>query len=265
VTPLAELTALEVAAGRRRLVGPVDLRVEDGERVGVVGPSGSGKSLTVAALLGDLPPGTRATGRARVAGVDLLDALPRDLAALRGRVTAAVVQDSATALDPLARVGHQVGLPARRVRGLSRTTARAETLDLLGRLGFADPAAVAGAWPAQLSGGQRQRVSLAVALAARPRLLVADEPTTALDTVAQATVLRLLGAVLDAPGAPALVLVSHDLAVVAQLCDRVVVLAGGRVVEAAPTATLLAAPQHPVTRSLVAAARAAEPATGVGA
>jgi len=268
VLTLVEVTGLTVAAGDHRLVGPVDLAVADGERVGLVGPSGSGKSLAVAAVLGEVPPPLRTTGTVRVGGRAAGDPT------LRGRVVGALFQDSATALDPLTRVGRQLARPARRLHGLTRAAARAEVHDLLARLGFADPAEVATSWPATLSGGQRQRVALALALAGRPRLLVADEPTTALDTVSQAAVLDLLDAdllddglpddglpddgLLD-DGAPALLLVSHDLAVVARCCTRVLVLDGGRVVEQGPTAQLLADPQHPVTRALVTASRVGAP------
>ncbi|SDP32428.1 ABC-type dipeptide/oligopeptide/nickel transport system, ATPase component [Klenkia soli] len=242
---LVEVTGLAVTAGDRRLVGPLDLAVAEGERVGLVGPSGSGKSLTVAAVLGEVPADLRVSGAVRVAG------RPAGDPSLRGRVAGALFQDSATALDPLARVGAQLAGPARRLHALTRAAARVQAREDLARLGFADPEDVARAWPATLSGGQRQRVALALALAGRPRLLVADEPTTALDTVSQAAVLDLVDRL-----APALLLVSHDLAVVARCCTRVLVLSDGRVVEEGATAAVLAAPQHPVTRALVAAARA---------
>jgi peptide/nickel transport system ATP-binding protein len=248
VLTLVEVTGLTITAGDRRLVGPLDLAVAEGERVGVVGPSGSGKSLTVAAVLGEVPVGLVTGGTVRVDGV------PAGDPALRGRVVGALFQDSATALDPLARVGRQLARPARRLHGLTRAAAREQVHEVLARLGFTDPAAVARSWPATLSGGQRQRVALALALAGRPRLLVADEPTTALDTVSQAAVLDLLEVV-----APGLLLVGHDLAVVARCCTRVLVLDGGEVVEQGPTAHLLADPQHPVTRALVAASRIGAP------
>ena len=231
---VARVSGLTVAAGDRRLAGPVDLAVADGERVGLVGASGSGKSLLVAALLDELPAGLTTTGSVQVAGR-----------------AGAVFQDSATALDPLARVGAQLTGPLRRLRGLSRAAAREHAAGVLDRLGL--PPGTLRAWPATLSGGQRQRVALALALAGDPRLLVADEPTTALDTVGQAAVLDLLDAL-----APALVLVSHDLAVVARLCTRVLVLEDGVVVEEGRPADLLADPRHPLTRDLVAAARAGE-------
>ncbi|MEI4280319.1 ATP-binding cassette domain-containing protein [Klenkia terrae] len=231
---VARVSGLTVAAGDRRLAGPVDLAVADGERVGLVGASGSGKSLLVAALLDELPAGLTTTGSVQVAGR-----------------AGAVFQDGATALDPLARVGAQLTGPLRRLRGLSRAAAREHAAGVLDRLGL--PPGTLRAWPATLSGGQRQRVALALALAGDPRLLVADEPTTALDTVGQAAVLDLLDAL-----APALVLVSHDLAVVARLCTRVLVLEDGVVVEEGRPADLLADPRHPLTRDLVAAARAGE-------
>jgi peptide/nickel transport system ATP-binding protein len=252
------------AAGRE-LVSGVDLRIAGGERVGLVGASGAGKSLIARMLTGRLPSGLRAEGCVRVAGVDLLQATAGEREKLRGRVTAGLGQHSAAALDPLSTVGHQVALPLRRLLGMSRADAGVRAVELLGALGFHDPAALARSRPAQLSGGQRQRAALAMALACRPRLLVADEPTTALDTSSQATVLAALRARLDATdqGPPtALLLISHDLAVVASLCTRLVILDHGRVVEEGAVERLLTAPRSPVTAAAVAAAHRLAPGAG---
>ena len=247
----------------RELLSEVDLQVAAGERVGLVGASGAGKSLIARVLTGRLPGGLRAEGSVRVAGVDLLRAGLGERDSLRGRVTAGLGQHSAAALDPLSSVGHQVALPLRRLWGMSRVDARLRVMELLASLGFDDPAALARARPAELSGGQRQRAALAMALACRPRLLVADEPTTALDTSSQAAVLASLRGRLDAAaqeGAPtALLLISHDLAVVASLCTRLVVLDSGRVAEEGQVERLLTAPRSAAGAALLAAGHRLSP------
>jgi peptide/nickel transport system ATP-binding protein len=242
----------------RELLSGVDLEIGAGERLGLVGASGAGKSLIARTLIGGLPTGLRVEGGVRVGAVDVLGAGPAEAARLRGRVTAVLGQHSAAALDPLSTVGYQVALPLRRLLGASRADARRRVLELLESLGFDDPAAVARARPPQLSGGQRQRAALAMALACRPRLLVADEPTTALDTWSEAAVLAALRARLDAGvqhGVPTgLLLISHDLAVVASLCTRLVVLDHGRIVEDGPVGQVLTTPRSPVTSAALAAA-----------
>ncbi|WP_100501381.1 ABC transporter ATP-binding protein [Geodermatophilus chilensis] len=242
----------------RELLSGVDLVIDVGERLGLVGASGAGKSLFARTLTGRLPSGLRVQGDVRVGAVDVLRAGPAEAARLRGRVTAVLGQHSAAALDPLSTVGYQVALPMRRLLGASRADARRRVLELLESLGFDDPAAVARARPPQLSGGQRQRAALAMALACRPRLLVADEPTTALDTSAEAAVLAAVRAGLDShtrDGVPtALLLISHDLAVAASLCTRLAVLDHGRVVEDGSVGQLLTAPRSPVATAALAAA-----------
>jgi ABC-type glutathione transport system ATPase component len=221
-------------AGEVELLHGVSLGVEPGGALGVVGESGSGKSLTLRAVMGLLPRGLRATGgTVRVAGT-----------------AAMIFQDPLTFLDPLMRVGNQVAEVSRAVRGGTRHAARARALELLDTVRLPEAAALARRYPHQLSGGQRQRVLLALALAQEPDLLLCDEPTTALDVTVQREVLELL-ATLRAERGLSLVFVSHDLAVVAQVCERVVVLREGRVVEEGPTVDVVTRPAHDYTRSLV--------------
>jgi ABC-type glutathione transport system ATPase component len=221
-------------AGEVELLHGVSLGVEPGGALGVVGESGSGKSLTLRAVMGLLPRGLRATGgTVRFAGT-----------------AAMIFQDPLTFLDPLMRVGNQVAEVSRAVRGRTRHAARARALELLDTVRLPEAAALARRYPHQLSGGQRQRVLLALALAQEPDLLLCDEPTTALDVTVQREVLELL-ATLRAERGLSLVFVSHDLAVVAQVCERVVVLREGRVVEEGPTVDVVTRPAHDYTRSLV--------------
>lgn len=221
-------------AGETELLHGVSLAVGAGEAVGLVGESGSGKSLTLRAVMGLLPRGLRVTG-----GTVEVD----------GRA-AMIFQDPLTFLDPLVRVGDQVAEVCRVVAGLSRRASRVRALELFADVRLDDRAVLARRYPHQLSGGQRQRVLLALALAQEPDLLLCDEPTTALDVTVQREVLDLLAS-LRAERGLSLVFVSHDLAVVAQLCDRVVVLRDGEVVEAGATRDVVARPHHPYTRRLL--------------
>jgi len=254
------LTAV-VATGGRRLLHGLDLDVPTGgapgARTAVVGASGSGKSLTAAAVLGRVPRGVTATGSVRVGGHEVLGVAPqRRPPASR---PSAVGQDPSRALHPLVAVGAQVAAPLQAL-GRSRRAARAEALGLLAAVGLPEPRAAASARPAELSGGQRQRVCLALALARPGPLLVADEPTTALDVVTQTRVVDLLRERTGGPGQPALLFITHDLAVAAQLCGRVVVLEAGRVTETGAVTDLLAGAASTAGRGLVAAARRAEAA-----
>lgn len=233
-------------------VDGLSFAVAEGERLGLVGESGSGKSLTLLAALGIAPENGVVTGTVRVAGRSLVERTNEERRLLRGRLIGWVPQEPAASLNPTWRIGFQLAELVRAHRGLDRTAARGAAAALLAEVGL-EPARFAAAWAHQLSGGEAQRVALALALAGEPRLLLADEPTTALDLLTQAEILELLEYIRQARDM-ALVLVSHDLGVVASVADRLVVLYAGRVVEEGPAAPLLADPWHPYTRELVAAA-----------
>ncbi|WP_090596673.1 ABC transporter ATP-binding protein [Auraticoccus monumenti] len=253
--PVLRASGLGVWAGSTPLVQDLHLEVHRGERVGLIGESGSGKSVTALALMGLLPPGLTAIGSVRVAGVDrdLVGAPEPVLSRVRGSLVSMVFQEPMTALDPTMRVGRQVAevLQVHRLAA-SRAEADRAAVELLDRVGLPEPARTARAWPHQLSGGQRQRVVLAIALAGEPGLLICDEPTTALDVTVQARVLEVVDAELAERDAGCL-FITHDLAVVARMCERVLVLHRGRVVEAGPVRRVLTEPRHPYTRGLLAA------------
>lgn len=242
-TPVLDVSGLHVGAGDTPLVTDVSFRIGAGDRVGLIGESGSGKSLTALALLGLLPEGVTARGSATVAGADgdLIGTPERRLARVRGRIAAMVFQEPMTALNPVMRVGRQVA-EALQPHGV-------EQLDTV-RL--PDPAQLARTYPHELSGGQRQRVVLAIALANEPALLICDEPTTALDVTAQQQVLDLVTSLVTEQDR-ALLFITHDLAVVASVCERVLVMYGGRIVESGPVYEVFTAPRHPYTHGLLAA------------
>lgn len=241
------------------LVDDLDLIVDTGARLGLIGGSGSGKSLTSLATLGLLPEQLTASGSITLDGAQVVGATDRALRALRGSVVGMVFQEPLTALDPLMRVGHQLAEPIRRHRGIRGAELARAVSSALAEVALADTDRIAGAYPHELSGGQRQRVAIAIALAGHPKLLIADEPTTALDVTVQAEVLRLLDRLVDERGM-ALLFITHDLAVLAQMVHDVIVLDTGRAVERGPVAHVLTAPQHDATRQLVASARAIDDA-----
>jgi peptide/nickel transport system ATP-binding protein len=249
VTLLA-VRGLGVTLGGRALLADVDLEVAPGEVLGLVGESGSGKSLTALALAGLLPAGAATTGSVRFAGEELVGAPERTLCAVRGRGIGVVFQEPATALNPLMTIGAQVAETTRIHGDGSAAEAIARAAATLERVGL--PGAVVGLdrYPHELSGGQRQRVAIALAVALAPRLLIADEPTTALDVTTQAQILELLSG-LAARDGMALILISHDLAVVAGMAQRIAILRAGRVVEQGATRAVLRAPAHAYTRALV--------------
>jgi peptide/nickel transport system ATP-binding protein len=256
VTALLEVHDLTVTtSGGRAILDGVSFTLDAGGRLGVVGESGSGKSMTALAVLGLLPDGMRATGRVLLDGTDLLTLPPRRLARLRGAEVAMVFQEPLTALDPLMTVGRQITGPLRLHRGLRGSAARDEAARLARLVHLDDTERILGSYPWQLSGGQRQRVALAMALACEPRVLLADEPTTALDVTVQAEVLDLLDDLVGRTGV-ALVLVSHDLPVVARVARDLVVMRDGRVVEHTTVGAALSGGDAAYTRELVAAARA---------
>lgn len=239
---------LVVELDGRRVVDGVSFAVPAGARVGLVGESGSGKSLTALAILGLLPDGAVVTGSIRWDGRELVGLRDRELAALRGYDIGIVFQEPQTALNPLRTVGRQLAEPLRIHRQADRREARARARTEADRVRLPDDAVTR--YPHQLSGGQRQRVAIAMALMCRPRLLIADEPTTALDVTIQAEILDLLGGLVAEDGM-SLLFITHDLAVLSQVATHAVVLEHGRVVEAADVATLLTAPASEVARGLL--------------
>ncbi len=238
-----------------RLVDEVSLAVEAGGRVGVIGESGSGKSLTALAIMQLLPETLQSSGEILFEGSDMLAMPERSRCNLRGNRLAMVFQEPMTALNPLMRVGRQIAEVLTIHSDDSRRSAALHAKELLERVEIRDPLRVARAYPHELSGGQRQRVMLAMAVACGPALLLADEPTTALDVTVQARVLGLLDK-LVAESSMSLLLISHDIAVVSGICRRLVVMYGGRVVETGDAGEILRAPLHPYTAGLLHASAA---------
>jgi peptide/nickel transport system ATP-binding protein len=252
---LLSVEGLTVELGGAKVVDGVSFALERGERLGLIGESGSGKSLTALSVLGLLPEEARVGGRVSFDGRDLLRLGEGELCRLRGDRIAMIFQEPMTALNPTMRVGRQVAEVLRRHRGASRAEADTRTLELLARVEFHEPERIARAFPHELSGGQRQRILVATAIACSPALVLADEPTTALDVTVQAQVLRLLGRLVAEEDA-ALLLISHDLAVVSGMCERILVMHRGLLVEQGATAEILAHARHPYTQGLLATATA---------
>lgn len=254
--PLLSVRDLGVTFGRRgqegfRAVDGVSFDVHSGEIVGLVGESGSGKSVTSMAIMGLLPPrGVKVRGDVHYDGTNLLALSAKEMARYRGPELAMVFQDPMSSLNPVVTVGTQVTEVLHAHRTISRSDAKAEAINLLRRCGIPDPARRFGEYPHQLSGGMRQRALIATALACRPRLLICDEPTTALDVTIQAQVLELL-AELVADLGTAMIMITHDLGVVAGLCDRVNVMYAGRIVEQAGRRELFRHPRHRYTEGLL--------------
>ena len=258
--PLLDVEDLHVEFDTRdgvvRAVESVSLTVAAGESLAIVGESGSGKSVTAMALVGLVPspPARIRAGRARLGDTDLLGLDDAGLARVRGGRIGFVFQDPLAALNPVMRIGRQIGEVIELHLDRSRTDANAGVLEWLDRVGIPGPADAARAYPHQLSGGMRQRVMIAMALAGEPQLLIADEPTTALDVTVQAQIVALMGDLREALGM-AMIWISHDLAVVAGVADRVAVMHGGRIVECAAVSDVYATPSDPYTRELVGLAR----------
>jgi oligopeptide/dipeptide ABC transporter ATP-binding protein len=235
------------------VVDRVDLQVGRGEVLGLVGESGCGKSLTALSIVSLVPkPGRVEAGSVRLAGRELRGLPVRELRRVRGAALAMIFQEPATSLNPVLRVGAQVVEAVHLHERVSRADARRRALSLFESVGIPDPVARLEAYPHELSGGLKQRVMIAIALAARPALLIADEPTTALDVTVQAQILALLRG-LAADTGTSILLITHDLGVVNELCDRVAVMYAGRIVEEGPRAGLLADPRHPYTQGLLRA------------
>lgn len=252
-----EVSELTVEIGGDRVVDGVSFTVPDGGRIGLIGESGSGKSLTALAITGLLPDGAQVSGSVRWDGREILGIPDRELARLRGNEIGIVFQDPRTALNPLRTVGNQIGEALRIHSRLGRRAARDRAIAQARRVVLPEPERIVRRYPHQLSGGQRQRVAIAMALACRPRLLLADEPTTALDVTVQAEILDLLRRLTD-EDRMSLLFITHDLAVLSLVATHAVVLEKGRVVEYADVATLLSAPQADVTRGLLRDARATQ-------
>ena len=243
---------LQTPRGPADAVRGIDFTLARGETLGLVGESGCGKSLTAMALLGLLPDSAQVSGSIRLDGEEMLGQSDATLCRIRGKRIGMVFQEPMTALNPVHSIGRQVAEPLRLHLGLSATAARAQALALLDRVGIADAARRMDQYPHQFSGGQRQRITIAMALACGPDLLIADEPTTALDVTVQQQILDLIQDLVAERGM-ALVLISHDLGVIAQNVSRMLVMYGGSVVESGPTAAVFSTMAHPYTRGLFAA------------
>ena len=251
--PILRIDHLSIRFGDVPAVRDLSLTIESGESLGLVGESGSGKSVTALAVLRLLDDAATVSGRIEFDGRDLLALSPQAMRRLRGRDIAMIFQEPMTALNPVMPVGAQIA-EAIRVHqpGLSRRQLRDHVLEAMNAVALPDPAARFADYPHQFSGGQRQRILIAMAIANRPRLLIADEPTTALDVTVQAQILELL-AQLRQRFQLSMLFISHDLAVVSQVADRVAVMRHGWLLEEAPRATLFREPLHPYTRSLLGA------------
>ena len=251
---LLAVTDLTVRFGESTVVDRVSFAIERGERLAIIGESGSGKTLTALSVIGLVPDAAVVTGSVVFNGQELVGRRDRELSKLRGEAIAMVFQNPLTALNPLMRVGKQIAEPLRRHRDMDRAAAARAAIELCDRVGLVEPDRAARAFPHQLSGGQRQRIGIAMALACRPALLIADEPTTALDVTVQADVLALL-AELIASEETSLLFITHDVALVPRVADDVLVMRHGAVVESGLVGAIIEAPQHPYTQQLLDAAR----------
>ncbi|PJJ45058.1 peptide/nickel transport system ATP-binding protein [Glutamicibacter mysorens] len=252
---LIDVQDLTISTKQRTLVSNFNLRMKPGDRVGLIGESGSGKSMTTSALMGLLPEGVSASGTIQFAGHprNLVEATDKEMQRIRGKDMSMVFQEPLTALNPLMKVGPQVAeIMISHKTAASKSAAQARAVKLLESVKLPDPARAARSYPHQLSGGQRQRAMLAMALANNPGLLLCDEPTTALDVTVQRQVLDLILESVQERGT-GLLFITHDLSVVANVCDRVLVMNNGQVVEEGDTSEVFSNPQHPYTRGLLAA------------
>lgn len=252
--PLLDVRDLAVTFGQHSAVRPISFHINAGETLGLVGESGSGKSVTSLALLRLLPSSAQITGSISFAGEDLLALPEASMRRHRGSSIAMIFQEPMTALNPSMRIGVQIAeaLQAHHPE-ISSNSIKQKVLDAMREVGLPDPELRLRDYPHQFSGGQRQRILIAMALINRPRLLIADEPTTALDVTVQAQILRLLNDLRRSHNL-SMLFISHDLAVVSQVADRVAVMHHGEIVEEAPAQTLFRHPRHPYTRSLLTAA-----------
>lgn len=241
------------------VVSDVSFSIEPGERLGLIGESGSGKSMTALAIVGLLPAELKASGslflgNGKEAPVQILGSAEKSLNQIRGTVASIVFQEPLTALDPLMKIGRQLSEPLRRWQGLKGDELHSAVIAALTEVRINNPERIAKSYPYEISGGERQRAAIAMALACEPSLLIADEPTTALDVTVQAEILTLLDAVVSERGM-SLLFISHDLAVVSRITDHVLVLKDGSVVESGSLHDILQSPRHPYTQDLVTSAR----------
>ena len=253
-TPILQVQQVTTALGADgpEILSAVDISLKSGEVLGVVGESGSGKSMLALSIMGLLPrPITVRTGDILLQDRNLLQLPAQELRALRGKDMAMIFQEPMTSLNPVMRVGQQIGEVLRWHRSMQGEAARQEGIALLKRVEMPDPLRQIDAYPHELSGGMRQRVMIAIALAGRPKLLIADEPTTALDVTIQAQILELIRNIQRDDGMSVL-LITHDLGVIAEMCDRVAVMYAGRVVEQGAVLDIFDRPAHPYTRGLLA-------------
>lgn len=251
---LLQVRNLTIYFGQKLVVDDVSFDLDAGQRLGIIGESGSGKTLTSLAIIGLLPDTAVVAGSVVFDGVEILGKSDSELSPLRGNRIGMVFQEPLTALNPLMRVGKQIARPLRIHRGMGMKAALARATELCVRVGLPDPERVVRSYPHQLSGGQRQRIGLAIALACNPSLLIADEPTTALDVTVQQEVLKLINELVREEGS-ALMFVSHDLPVVSSMAERVAVMRNGTVVELATVGELFGGARHEYSRMLVQAAR----------
>ncbi|MDQ0474354.1 ABC transporter ATP-binding protein [Labrys wisconsinensis] len=256
--PVLSVRGLAIEGSGRRIVDGISFDLGEGEILGLVGESGSGKTMACRGLIRLLPAASLriAAGEVLFQGRDLAALPEAEMRALRGRGIGMIFQDPASHLDPVMRIGEQIGEGLRLHDALSRREARTEAIELLRQVGIPDPTRRIDDYPHQFSGGMRQRAMIAVALACRPTVLIADEPTTALDVTVQAQVLRLLKDIRDRRGL-SIILITHDLGVVAQTCDAIAVMYAGRICERGPARALLRRPLHPYTAGLLACQPAA--------
>ncbi|MCB0824833.1 MAG: ABC transporter ATP-binding protein [Armatimonadetes bacterium] len=251
--PVIKVDNLHVAVRATPILRGVSFEVEAGKTLGVVGESGCGKSMTGKAIMGMLPNGGAVTdGSILLNGRDLTTLSKKEWLGIRGQEIALVMQDPFTSLNPLMRVGDQIAEVLTLHKGMSKFDAQVQAVELLEKVGVPSPVDSSRKYPHQMSGGQRQRVVIAIAFAARPKLLIADEPTTALDVTLQAQILRLLKQMQEEENT-AVILISHDIGVIASVSDQMAVYYAGRVVEMGDTEEVLRTPQHPYTQALLEA------------
>ena len=243
---------LQTQRGPAKAVRELSFSLEKGQTLGLIGESGCGKSITAMALMGLLPERALTNGSIRFDGQELIGMPDAALRRLRGNRIGMIFQEPMTALNPVHTIGHQVAEPLMLHRGATARAARQQAIELLERVGITDAARRADAYPHQFSGGQRQRITIAMALACGPDLLIADEPTTALDVTIQGQILDLIADLVQERGM-ALLLISHDLGVIAENVAHMLVMYGGRVMESGPTTTVFAGMRHPYTRGLFGA------------